>query len=112
MEIQEFTSQMGVQEIANRFLFLLITCSIVYGLIGFFITKLTKRISIGLTVLTTLCVISLFLIIRWFDQVAREAYMGTIPWLLNMASAIILLPIYLLIMWFLYKRLSKKHSSS
>ncbi|KAA0542740.1 hypothetical protein FZW96_21215 [Bacillus sp. BGMRC 2118] len=112
MDFQEFTNQMEVQEIANRFLILLITWSIVYGLIGFFVTKLTNRISIGFSVLTTLCVISLFLILRWFDQVAREAYMGTIPWLFNMASAIILLPIYLLIMWLLYKRLLKNYLNS
>lgn len=42
----------------------------------------------------------------WFKETAANGYMGTIPWLFNMAVAIILYPIYLLIGYLILKKLT------
>ncbi|MBM6617802.1 hypothetical protein [Bacillus suaedaesalsae] len=105
-EIGEFANQMEIQEILNWYTLFLVAAALCCGVLGFLLAKITKKFTIGFNVLCVLSIISLFAIIRWFDQVSREAYMGTIPWLFNISFVLILFPIYLLVIRYFYKKVS------
>ena len=49
----------------------------------------------------------LILIVNWYDKASSNVFMGTIPWILNVIAVIIVLPLYVLVARFIFKKVTK-----
>ncbi|WP_456363628.1 hypothetical protein [Priestia aryabhattai] len=98
---------MDVQTIANLFLTLVITAAVVSLLIGVFVTFKKGSYKKGFISTLISSIVCLIIIVSWYEKASSEVFMGTIPWILNILAVIIILPIYLLVIYFVFKKLIK-----
>lgn len=95
--------------IVNMFFVILLVVSIISFFTGFFIMKKTKDHKSGFMFMFILSLISLIFLLDWFQSVGSEVFLATIPWILNQALAIFLYLLYLIVAWFVLKRINKRN---
>lgn len=99
---------MDVQTIANLFLIFVIIAAVASLLIGLFITfrkESYKKGFIGTLISSIVCLI---IIVSWYEKASSKVFMGTIPWILNVIAVTVILPIYLLIIYFVFKKITSR----
>lgn len=101
---------MGIELVVNTFFILLLAGAVISFVVGLgFMTKL-QSLGKGYFALVSLSIIVLMALLLWFQSASANLSIGTIPWLIDQAVAILVYPVYLIICWFLLKKMSKKRS--
>ncbi|MER2008204.1 MAG: hypothetical protein ABS939_12215 [Psychrobacillus sp.] len=100
---------MDIQTVMNIFFIILLVIGIISFFSGFAIMTISKNHKNGFFFMFVLSLILLLFLLEWFQSVGSEVFLATIPWLLNQAFAIILYILYLIVAWFILKRLNKRN---
>lgn len=100
---------MDIQTVVNLFFIFLLVVSVVSFFAGFAIMQKSKNLKNGYFSMFGLSLLLFILLFRWFQSAGSELFLGTIPWLFNQALAIILYIIYLIVAWFILKRINKRN---
>ncbi|MCM3018599.1 hypothetical protein M3582_10995 [Priestia megaterium] len=98
---------MDVQKAANLFLIFVLIAAGISLVIGFIIAVRTTNYKKGYISTFISSVVFLILIVSWYDKASSKVFMGTIPWVLNVIAVIIVLPLYVLIARFIFKKVTK-----
>ncbi|MCM3195489.1 uncharacterized membrane-anchored protein YhcB (DUF1043 family) [Priestia megaterium] len=98
---------MDVQKVANLFLIFVLIAAGISLVIGFIIAVRTTNYKKGYISTFISSVVFLILIVSWYDKASSNVFMGTIPWVLNVIAVIIVLPLYVLIARFIFKKVTK-----
>ena len=98
---------MDVQKVANLFLIFVLIAAGISLIIGFVVAVRSTNYKKGYISTFISSVVFLILIVSWYDKASSNVFMGTIPWILNVISVIIVLPLYLLIARFIFKKVTK-----
>lgn len=98
---------MDIQTVVNIFFIILLVIGIISFFSGFAIMKISKNHKNGFFFMFVLSLILLLFLLDWFQSVGSEVFLATIPWLLNQAIAIFLYVLYLIVAWFVLKRINK-----
>ncbi|WEG14545.1 hypothetical protein PU629_09370 [Pullulanibacillus sp. KACC 23026] len=99
---------MSIDTVVNTYFILLLVGAIISFLVGVGLTKKLQSVAKGYFALFGLSLLVLIALVLWFQSASAALYIGTIPWLLDQAVAIIVYPFYLLITWFLLKMIAKR----
>ncbi|MBM7691429.1 putative membrane protein [Peribacillus deserti] len=97
---------MDLPMIHMYFVFFLITSAIICTVIGSFITRLTWSPFTGFISLLSTGLILLLLILSWYKEKIAETYIGTIPYLINVLSVVIIFLIYLAAAGLFFRKIS------
>jgi hypothetical protein len=99
---------MGIDTVVNAYFILLLVGAIISFLVGLGLMKKIRSLGKGYFALVTLSLIILIALVLWFQLASAKLSIGTIPWLFDQAIVIIFYPFYLIITWFLLKKIKKK----
>ena len=103
---------MDVQQIANLYLILILGAAAICVIIGFVVAKTTHKAKRGFLVMFIISAIALISIGTWYSKAASSTYTGTMPVVFNLGGTIILYPFYLLLFYFLLKKMTKSSSKT
>jgi uncharacterized membrane protein len=100
---------MDIEFVSNLFFICLLIVVVISFFVGYGFMKKSKNHKTGFLTLFGISFLLLIILFKWYQSVAVELYIGTIPFLFNQAFAIVLYLIYLIIIWFVLKRLNKRN---
>ncbi|WP_394221667.1 hypothetical protein [Priestia aryabhattai] len=98
---------MDVQKVANLFLIFVLIAAGISLIIGFVVAVRSTNYKKGYISTFISSVFFLILIVSWYDKASSNVFMGTIPWILNAIAVIIVLPLYVLVARFIFKKVTK-----
>jgi len=99
--------EMDVQKVANLFLIFVLIAAGISLVIGFVVAVKSTNYKKGYICTFISSGVFLLLIVSWYDKASSNIFMGTIPWILNVIAVIIVLPLYLLVARFIFKKATK-----
>ncbi|WP_100333977.1 hypothetical protein [Bacillus alkalisoli] len=100
---------MDIETAANLFFLCLVLIGVISFFVGVFFMKKSKNHRIGFLTTITISFLLLIFLFNWYQSVAVNLYVGTIPFLFNQAFSIVMYLIYLIITGFLFKSLNKQN---
>ncbi|MED4018786.1 hypothetical protein ACWE42_17855 [Sutcliffiella cohnii] len=100
---------MDIQSVVNLFYLYLFVVIVISFLIGYVSMKKSKSHKMGFLIIVSLSFVLLMLLLQWFQSTSAALFIGTIPWLFNQAIAILVYLIYVIITWFVLKRLNNRN---
>jgi len=98
---------MDVQQVANLFLIFVLLASVLALIIGLFVSLKTCNYKKGFLGTLIASLVFLIVIVSWYEKASSNVFMGTIPWILNVVAVILVLPIYLIIIYFILRKITK-----
>ena len=98
---------MDVQQVANLFLIFVLIAAALALIIGLFISLKTRSHKKGFLGTLIASFVFLIAIVSWYDKASSTVFMGTLPWVLNVVAVLLVLPIYLIIVYFIFKKITK-----
>ncbi|MDU9693927.1 hypothetical protein O0Q50_22360 [Priestia aryabhattai] len=98
---------MDVQQVANLFLIFVLIAAALALIIGFFVSLKTRNHKKGFLGTLIASFVFLIVIVSWYDKASSTVFMGTLPWILNVVAVLLVLPIYLIIIYFIFKKITK-----
>lgn len=98
---------MGIDLVVNTFFILLLAGAVISFLVGLGFMKKLQSFGKGYFALFSLSLMVLIALLLWFQSASANLSIGTIPWLIDQAIAILVYPFYLIITWFILKRMFK-----
>ena len=98
--------RVDVQKIANLFLIFVLVAAMLALIIGVFVSLKTNNHKKGFISTLIASLVFLIGIVSWYNKASSNVFMGTIPWILNVVAVILVLPIYLIIIYFSFKKLT------
>ncbi|QJX80424.1 hypothetical protein [Priestia megaterium] len=98
---------MDVQQVANLFLTFVLVAAVLALIIGLFVSLKTCSHKKGFLGTLIASFVFLIVIVSWYDKASSNVFMGTMPWILNVVAVVLVLPIYLLIIYFIFKKIVK-----
>lgn len=100
---------MDIETAANLFFLCFFLIGVISFFVGVFFMKKSKNYRIGFLTTITISFLLLIFLFNWYQSVAVNLYVGTIPFLFNQAFAIVIYFIYLIVTWLLYRSLNKQN---
>jgi phosphotransferase system glucose/maltose/N-acetylglucosamine-specific IIC component len=99
--------RVDVQKIANLFLIFVLVAAVLALIIGLFVSIRTSNHKKGFFGTLIASLVFLIGIVSWYDKASSNVFMGTLPWILNVVAVILVWPIYLIIIYFVFKKITK-----
>ena len=95
---------MDVDTVLNLYIFLLAAAAVLCMVIAWFVTKISENLFIGFVSIFIASLLSLMLIIGWFQSMTDGGGDENIHWLFSYGLVLLFYPVYLFMNWLLLKR--------
>ncbi|MBM7578645.1 hypothetical protein [Jeotgalibacillus terrae] len=99
---------MDIQTVANLFYVFLLLIGLISFTTGYLTMKKTRLSSAGFYAMTLLSFALMILHFMWYTRAVQVTYTPTIPWLFNMAAAVVLYIVFLVVGAAVLRSISRK----
>lgn len=96
--------RVDVDTVLNLYIFFLATAAVLCLVIAWVVTKISENLFIGFVSIFITSLLSLMLIIGWFQSVNDGNADQNVHWLFSYGLVLLFYPVYLFINWFILKR--------